>query len=108
MLVVCSSTLRIRLGVATSVIKVPHRSHFDAQAVRRQQGITVSAWDDFVAPMNALVERPMDTGSVEGLLRRVLTYPVTDGRAAMVNERELANARAFTRVVGGECRLLPA
>ncbi|AER56999.1 hypothetical protein DSC_11775 [Pseudoxanthomonas spadix BD-a59] len=93
--VVCNNTLRIALGGASGAIKVPHRSHFDADTVKRQLGITVSAWDGFVARMKALVECPVDPDTVEGLLRRVLTYPVAEGKANVVNEQALANARAL-------------
>lgn len=93
--VVCNNTLRIALSGATGAIKVPHRSHFDADAVKRQLGITVSSWDGFVARMKALVEYPVDPDTVEGLLRRVLTYQVQDGKATVVNEQALANVRAL-------------
>lgn len=83
------------MGGASGAIKVPHRSHFDADTVKRQLGITVSAWDGFVARMKALAECPVDPDSVEGLLRRVLTYPVAEGKGAVVNEQALANARAL-------------
>lgn len=70
--VVCNNTLAIALGDSRSAIKVPHRSQFNPEAVKRQLGITVSSWDGFVARMKALVDRPVDPDSVEGLLRRVL------------------------------------
>lgn len=41
--VVCNNTLQIALRDGTGVVKVPHRSQFDAQAVKRQLGICVSA-----------------------------------------------------------------
>lgn len=93
--VVCNNTLSIALGNATSAIKVPHRSQFDPDVVKRQLGITVSSWDGFVARMKALVERPVDPDSVEGLLRRVLTYTGPDGKAAVVNEQAMANVRSL-------------
>ncbi|RDZ27476.1 DUF932 domain-containing protein [Lysobacter silvisoli] len=93
--VVCNNTLSIALGNATGAIKVPHRSHFDPDVVKRQLGITVSSWDGFVARMKALVERPVDPDSVEGLLRRVLTYAAPDGKATVVNEHAVANVRAL-------------
>jgi phage/plasmid-like protein (TIGR03299 family) len=93
--VVCNNTLRIALAGANGAIKVPHRSHFDADTVKRQLGITVSSWDGFVARMKALVECPVDPDTVEGLLRRVLTYQVQDGKASVVNEQALANVRAL-------------
>jgi hypothetical protein len=47
--VVCNNTLQIALGDSAGAVKVPHRSQFDAQAVKRQLGITVSSWDGFTA-----------------------------------------------------------
>ena len=93
--VVCNNTLSIALGKAAGAIKVPHRSQFDPDVVKRQLGITVSSWDGFVARMKALVERPVDPDSVEGLLRRVLTYTGPDGKATVVNEQAMASVRAL-------------
>ena len=93
--VVCNNTLAIALGNANSAVKVPHRSRFDPDAVKRQLGITVSSWDGFVARMRALVERPVDPDSAEGLLRRVLTYQGQHHKVAVVNEQAVANVRAL-------------
>jgi len=93
--VVCNNTLSIALGNASSAIKVPHRSQFDPEAIKRQLGITVSSWDGFVARMKALVERPVDPDTVEGLLRRVLTYAAPEGKTVVVNEQALATVRSL-------------
>jgi phage/plasmid-like protein (TIGR03299 family) len=93
--VVCNNTLRVALGASSGAIKVHHRSRFDAATVKRQLGITVASWDGFVARMKALVECPVDPDTVEGLLRRVLTYQAQDGNADVVNEQALANVRAL-------------
>lgn len=93
--VVCNNTLAIALGNASHAIKVPHRSQFDAESVKRQLGITVSSWDGFVARMKALVECPVDPDSVEGLLRRIVTYPVTEKKGDAVNEAAVKSVRAL-------------
>ena len=93
--VVCNNTLAIALGNSSGAVKVPHRSQFDAEAVKRQLGITVSSWDGFVARMKALVDRPVDPDSVDGLLRRVLTYGGSEGRNTVVNEQALQSVRAL-------------
>lgn len=93
--VVCNNTLQIALGQASSAIKVPHHSAFDPDAVKRQLGITVSSWDGFVVRMKALVDRPVDPDSAEGLLRRVLTYQGQDNKATVVNEQAVATVRAL-------------
>ncbi|WP_454826716.1 DUF932 domain-containing protein [Paraburkholderia xenovorans] len=73
--VVCNNTLAIALGDSTGVVKVPHRSQFDAQAVKRQLGIAVSSWDGFMVRMKALAERKVADSAAEAYFRRVLTYP---------------------------------
>ncbi|QOY62654.1 DUF932 domain-containing protein [Lysobacter sp. H21R4] len=92
--VVCNNTLAIALGESRSAIKVSHRSHFDPDVVKRQLGIAVSSWDGFVARMKALVECPVDPDSVEGLLRRVLTYASPDGKE-VVNEQALKSVQSL-------------
>ncbi|MFC3652831.1 DUF932 domain-containing protein [Dyella humi] len=93
--VVCNNTLQIALGQANGAIKVPHRSVFDPDAVKRQLGITVSSWDGFVVRMKALVDHPVDPDSVEGLLRRVLTYQGQHNNVTVVNEHAVAAVRAL-------------
>jgi phage/plasmid-like protein (TIGR03299 family) len=93
--VVCNNTLAIALGDTNGAVKVPHRSQFDASAVKRQLGITVSSWDGFVARMKALVERPVDPDTVEGLLRRVLTYSAQSGSVNVVNEQAVKTVSAL-------------
>lgn len=55
--VVCNNTLSIALNGATSAIKVPHRTSFDAMAVKKQLGVAVSQWDGFMYRMKTLSER---------------------------------------------------
>lgn len=90
--VVCNNTLQIALGDGTGAVKVPHRSQFDAQAVKRQLGIAVSSWDAFMVRMKALSDRKVSDDAAETFFRRVLTYPAAnpaerDGLS--VNERAL-------------------
>ncbi|KAE8760833.1 DUF932 domain-containing protein [Paraburkholderia madseniana] len=73
--VVCNNTLAVALGDSTGAVKVPHRSLFDAQAVKRQLGIAISSWDGFIVRMKALAERKVGDSAAEAFLRRVLTYP---------------------------------
>ena len=93
--VVCNNTLQIALGENRGAVKVPHRSEFNADAVKQQLGITVAPWNRFVATMKDLVACPVDPDSVEGLLRRVLTYPGQPGKPAVVNEQAVRSARAL-------------
>ncbi|WP_250525233.1 DUF932 domain-containing protein [Caballeronia sp. GAWG2-1] len=75
--VVCNNTLAIALGDSTGAVKVPHRSQFDAQAVKRQLGIAISSWDGFIVRMKALSECKVNDTAAETFFRRVLTYPAT-------------------------------
>lgn len=80
--VVCNNTLAIALGDSTGAVKVPHRSQFDAQAVKRQLGIATSSWDGFMARMKALSEYKVSDAAAETFFRRVLTYQVGSGQPA--------------------------
>ncbi|MDR7068133.1 phage/plasmid-like protein (TIGR03299 family) [Pseudoxanthomonas japonensis] len=96
--VVCNNTLAVAVDRGEGAIKVPHRSQFNPEQVKRQLGITVSAWGGFVERMKALCERPVDPDAAEVLLRRILTYAVPNA-APVVNKHAVANVRAL--VEGG-------
>jgi len=89
--VVCANTLAIALGDSAGAVKVGHRSQFDPQAVKRQLGITVSAWDGFMVRMKALAERKVTDAAAEAFFRKILTYPISTPEASMIglNERGL-------------------
>jgi len=70
--VVCNNTLAIALGGAGQAVKVPHRTAFDADAVKRQLGIAVSGWDGFMVRMKALAERKVNSAEAELYFSRVL------------------------------------
>ena len=93
--VVCNNTLQIALGDNRGAVKVPHRSEFNADAVKQQLGITVAPWNRFVAKMKDLVACPVDPDSVDGLLRRVLIYPGQAGAPPVVNEQAVRSVRAL-------------
>ena len=90
--VVCNNTLAIALGEGQGAVKVPHRSQFDAQAVKRQLGIAVSSWDGFMARMKALADRKVTNEQAEAFFKRVLTYTALDAGnhpVTAVNDRAL-------------------
>ena len=89
--VVCNNTLTIALDDSSGAVKVGHRSKFDAQAVKRQLGIQVSAWDGFMARMKAMAERKVTDATAETFFRKVLTYPTSNPEQHMIglNERGL-------------------
>ena len=93
--VVCNNTLQIALGDNRGAVKVPHRSEFNADVVKQQLGITVAPWNRFVSKMKDLVACPVDPDSVDGLLRRMLTYPGQPGQAHVVNEQAMRSVRAL-------------
>lgn len=93
--VVCNNTLSIALGESQGAIKVPHRSQFDADAVKRQLGIAISSWDAFMVRMKALSERKVKQETAEAYFRRVLTYPASTASGGPV---EATNDRAVKAV----------
>jgi phage/plasmid-like protein (TIGR03299 family) len=111
--VVCNNTLAIALGEGKGAVKVHHRSQFDAQAVKRQLGVAISSWDDFMVRMKALSECKVNAAASEAFFRRVLTCatsePIPDARtgwamegrsattpkAPSVNDRALKSVQAL-------------
>lgn len=70
--VVCSNTLTISLNGATRAIKVPHSTRFDPQAVKKELGIAVSQWDEFMYRMRTLAERKVQWHEAIGFFMDVL------------------------------------
>ncbi|WP_144160772.1 DUF932 domain-containing protein [Paraburkholderia sp. BCC1885] len=95
--VVCNNTLQVALGDSAGAIKVPHRSQFDAQAVKRQLGIAISSWDGFMVRMHALSERKVSDTVAEMFFRRVLTYPSGGPNMQMqaTNDRAIKAAQSL-------------
>jgi len=73
--VVCNNTLSIALGDTSQAVKVPHRTTFDADAVKRRLGVAVSQWDGFMARMKALSERKVKAVEAQRYFARVLGDP---------------------------------
>ncbi|HEI8440587.1 TPA: DUF932 domain-containing protein [Acinetobacter baumannii] len=58
--VVCNNTLAIALrgqNSSAGVVKVPHSTKFDAEKIKQQLGISVSAWDEHMYEMKQLSQR---------------------------------------------------
>ncbi|KGK59222.1 MULTISPECIES: DUF932 domain-containing protein [Xanthomonas] len=98
--VVCNNTLQIAVGQRGGAIKVPHRSQFKPDDIKRQLGIIVASWDGFVERMKALCEQPVDPDSVDGLLRRVLVYGGSGTGDPVVSEQAVAGVRALFEGAG--------
>ncbi|GER21370.1 DUF932 domain-containing protein [Variovorax boronicumulans] len=73
--VVCNNTLAIALDNTSNVIRVPHNTCFDADAVKRQLGIAIGQWDDFMYRMKVLSERKVKSKEVEAYIQHVLYGP---------------------------------
>jgi len=96
--VVCQNTLSVALSKDAGAIRVPHRTQFDAKAVKQQLGIAIASWDDFMQRMKALSECRVNAKTAEALLQRILTYPtanVSGTQTTAVNERALGIIQAL-------------
>lgn len=92
--VVCNNTLAVALGSGAGAVKVPHRSVFDAEAVKRSLGITVSAWDEFMYRMKHLSNRSVKDSEVRHFLLRVMGDPDT-ASISKGTERNMARVQAL-------------
>lgn len=108
--VVCNNTLSIALDGASSAIKVPHSTSFDADAVKRQLGIAVSGWDAFMYRMKTLSERKVKSREATNFFLKVLCQ--TDGHATPAagptNERALKKVQALFEGEGRGAELAAA
>ncbi|MFN3714469.1 MAG: DUF932 domain-containing protein [Alcanivoracaceae bacterium] len=92
--VVCNNTLAVALDGRAQSVKVSHRSVFDADAVKKQLGISVSAWDDFMYRLKALSERKVKQSEAEKVIRN-LFQSRPDQIEQKSNERAMAKVRAL-------------
>ena len=99
--VVCNNTLAIALDSTSNVIRVPHNTSFDADAVKRQLGIAIGQWDDFMHRMKILAGRKVKSKEVEAYIQHVLYGPnEPDGpSAAMPNTSSIPRAWAARKVL---------
>ncbi|WP_342595965.1 DUF932 domain-containing protein [Salinicola lusitanus] len=95
--VVCNNTLSIAVDGASQSVKVPHSTRFDARQVKRQLGISVSRWDDFMVRLKTLAERRVTQREAEGWFQSVLcdiSTPISD-TATLSNRRALERVTAL-------------
>jgi phage/plasmid-like protein (TIGR03299 family) len=92
--VVCNNTLAVALGSSTGAVKVPHNTSFDAQAVKRQLGITVGKWDSFIYAMKGLCERKVQSHEARNYITRVFSN-ADKATSAGTNERAMNKVMAL-------------
>ena len=93
--VVCNNTLAVALNGAAQAVKVRHNTTFDAQAVKKQLGISVSAWDDFMYRLKTLSERHITRKTAEKVMRSVFTDVNYSSGDMLVKPNEQAMKKAM-------------
>jgi phage/plasmid-like protein (TIGR03299 family) len=90
--VVCNNTLAVALkGSTANAVKVKHNTAFDADLVKKQLGISVSAWDDFMYRLKTLSERKVKATEARNYFLKVFTDDSGTG-VGKTNERSMAKA----------------
>lgn len=103
--VVCNNTLAIALrqgkalgnsssAASLGMVKVPHNTRFDAQSVKQQLGISISAWDEYIYQLNQLSNRKVKNAEVDRYLWQVFndkTAPISSS----FNERAMTKCKAL-------------
>lgn len=92
--VVCNNTLAVATSHGGGAVKVPHRSVFDADAVKQSLGITVSAWDDFMYRLKTLSNRSVKGAEARTYLQRVMADP-EKAAIGKGTERNMARVQAL-------------
>ena len=94
--VVCNNTLAVALANSNrGVVKVPHNTSFDAQAVKKQLGISVSAWDEFMYGLKNLSERKVKPAEAQNYVWRVFNDGSNKSSTSSSNERAMAKVMAL-------------
>ncbi|ATE58991.1 DUF932 domain-containing protein [Thauera sinica] len=93
--VVCNNTLAIALRDGDGAVKVPHRSQFDAQAVKQQLGVSVSSWDAFMVRMKMLSERRVKSHEALSYFLRVFTDSAAPAASGLTNGRAIKAVQAL-------------
>lgn len=91
--VVCNNTLAVALGASSGAVKVRHSTAFDAQAVKRQLGISVSTWSSFMYQIKGLSERKVKNHEALNYLSRVF---FDEKKADNGNASERSMAKVMT------------
>jgi phage/plasmid-like protein (TIGR03299 family) len=95
--VVCNNTLSIAINGAAQAIKVPHNTRFDPKIVKKQLGIAVSQWDEFMYRMRHLAERKVQSHEAMGYFIRVLCDAQPNAKLpdSLPNERALRQVQSL-------------
>jgi phage/plasmid-like protein (TIGR03299 family) len=95
--VVCNNTLAVALNGNTHAVKVRHSTTFDPQAVKKQLGISVSAWDDFMYRLKTLSERRITRKTAEKVMQTIFTDTgyQPPGMPVKANEQAMKKAMAL-------------
>ena len=89
--VVCNNTLAIAFDDNKGAVKVPHSTTFNAEAVKRQLGISVSSWDTFMYRMKLLSQRRVKQAEAEAFFRALFTNTLSRP-SAKANEQSMTKA----------------
>ena len=73
--VVCHNTLQMALGDRDGVVRVPHSTQFDPEAVKRSLGVAGTQWATFQDTIQALAERKVNRWDVMRYVTTVLGDP---------------------------------
>ncbi|WP_405124467.1 DUF932 domain-containing protein [Pseudomonas alloputida] len=108
--VVCNNTLTIALDGVSRAIKVPHSTCFNPQAVKKQLGIAVSQWDEFMYQMKCMAERKVQWHEAMGYFMNVLcdTSPNSPLPETLPNERALRKVQSLYEGQGRGATLVSA
>ena len=86
--VVCNNTLAVALRHGKDAVRVPHSTRFDAQLVKKQLGVSVFAWDEFMYRMRLLAERSVNSYEAEEFCRQVF-QSAAGAKEGSQNERAM-------------------
>lgn len=108
--VVCNNTLALSLDGSTTAIKVPHSTRFNPDLVKKQLGVAVSHWDEFMYEMRILSERKVSRKEAEAFFNQVLGVASTSAfpQGQHTNRHAIAKANSLFEGKGKGSDLISA
>jgi len=99
--VVCANTLAIALNGGRDAVSVSHRSHFDADAVKRQLGLLDTAFERFGENMRELVRKHITEQQAGAILAELFARPTKLNPQPASIAADVSRPDDFARLVGG-------
>ncbi len=96
--VVCNNTLQrvLRNEDGRHQVTISHSAMFKADSVRRELGIALTSWDEFLTNANKLADRKVSDTEMDALLQELIEPPY----GKLYTPEQITNSKGYQRILG--------